>query len=108
MLSVVDVLVAWYCINEVIVDFGGMGGGGMVLFASEVSEIQRGPSWTAAHGAPPALQYSILTNMAFTILAKYVINLIDIRRAMRMGGDDAPPWEEKSMWVFYVDLVAGE
>jgi hypothetical protein len=37
MLSVVDVVVSWYCITEVIEDFHGMGGGGMVLFASEVS-----------------------------------------------------------------------
>jgi E3 ubiquitin-protein ligase synoviolin len=46
--------------------------------------------------------------MALTIGAKYVINLVDLRRAVRMGGHDAPPWEEKSMWVFYVDLVSGK
>jgi hypothetical protein len=39
MLSVVDVVVSWYCISEVIEDFQGMGGGGMVLFASEVSRV---------------------------------------------------------------------
>lgn len=38
--------------------------------------------------------------------ARYVVGLIDLRRAR--GRADAPSWEEKSMYLFYVDLAVGE
>lgn len=39
--------------------------------------------------------------------AKYTISIIDLRRASNRGGENAPPWEDKSMWVFYVELATG-
>ncbi len=48
-----------------------------------------------------------MTNMAITIVAKYLVNLYDIWRAANMGGEDAPEWEEKSMWIVYVELASG-
>jgi hypothetical protein len=44
---------------------------------------------------------------AMNITAKYLICIIDLRRAQRRGGEHAPPWQNKSMWVFYVELVTG-
>lgn len=41
-----------------------------------------------------------------TIL-KYVLSAHELRRAGRRGGENAPPWENKSMWVFYVELTTG-
>jgi E3 ubiquitin-protein ligase synoviolin len=41
-------------------------------------------------------------------IAKYLLSAYDLRRAGRRGGEDAPPWENKSMWVFYIELVTGE
>ncbi|KIJ18970.1 hypothetical protein PAXINDRAFT_70245 [Paxillus involutus ATCC 200175] len=58
--------------------------GGMIMFANE---------------------YAILMASAMNITAKYLICIIDLRRAQRRGGEHAPPWQNKSMWVFYVELV---
>ncbi len=41
-----------------------------------------------------------------TIL-KYLLSTYDLRRAGRRGGENAPPWENKSMWIFYIELATG-
>lgn len=60
------------------------GVGAMVLFASE---------------------YAILMASALNAMAKYALSIWEFRRAAYRGGENAPPWENKSMWVFYVDLM---
>ncbi|KAH8119360.1 hypothetical protein DFH11DRAFT_1849016 [Phellopilus nigrolimitatus] len=60
------------------------GVGGTVLFASE---------------------YAILLASLTNSVAKYCIALVDLRRASLRGGENAPPWEDKSMLVFYVELA---
>jgi hypothetical protein len=40
--------------------------------------------------------------------AKYFLTAYDIRRARTRGGENAPPWENKSMWLFYVELATGK
>ncbi|KAJ3518139.1 hypothetical protein NLJ89_g61 [Agrocybe chaxingu] len=60
------------------------GVGGMVLFASE---------------------YAILMASVMNTISKYLLSAYDLRRAGRRGGENAPPWENKSMWVFYIELV---
>ncbi|KAI9572100.1 hypothetical protein HD554DRAFT_2296814 [Boletus coccyginus] len=60
------------------------GVGGMMMFANE---------------------YAILMASAMNVIAKYLICVIDLRRAQRRGGENAPPWQNKSMWIFYVELV---
>ncbi|EMD37767.1 hypothetical protein CERSUDRAFT_114430 [Gelatoporia subvermispora B] len=60
------------------------GVGGMVLFASE---------------------YAILMASALNAMARYTISVIDIRRARARGGENAPPWEHKSMYIFYIELI---
>jgi E3 ubiquitin-protein ligase synoviolin len=52
-------------------------------------------------------QYAILMASAFNTIVKYVLSLYDLRRAGRMGGENAPPWENKSMWFFYIELATG-
>ncbi|KAG6330335.1 hypothetical protein ID866_8756 [Astraeus odoratus] len=42
---------------------------------------------------------------ALNITAKYLICITDLRRAQQRGGENAPPWQNKSMWVFYVELA---
>jgi E3 ubiquitin-protein ligase synoviolin len=39
--------------------------------------------------------------------AKYVLSAFEFHRAASRGGENAPPWEDKSMWIFYVDLITG-
>ena len=39
--------------------------------------------------------------------AKYILSAIEFHRAASRGGENAPPWEDKSMWIFYVDLITG-
>lgn len=58
--------------------------GGMMMFASE---------------------YAILMASATNTTAKYCVCVIDLRRARQRGGENAPPWQNKSMWVFYIELV---
>ncbi|KAF5351828.1 hypothetical protein D9756_007401 [Leucocoprinus leucothites] len=60
------------------------GVGGMVLFASE---------------------YGILMASIMNIILKYLLSAYDLRRAGRRGGENAPPWENKSMWIFYIELT---
>jgi len=40
-------------------------------------------------------------------IAKYLLSAYDLRRAGRRGGENAPPWENKSMWIFYIELTTG-
>lgn len=44
---------------------------------------------------------------AMNVIAKYLICVVDLRRAQQRGGENAPPWQNKSMWIFYVELVTG-
>ncbi|KAJ3574657.1 hypothetical protein NP233_g1625 [Leucocoprinus birnbaumii] len=60
------------------------GVGGMVLFASE---------------------YGILMASIMNTILKYMLSAYDLRRAGRRGGENAPPWENKSMWIFYIELA---
>jgi len=54
-----------------------------------------------------AFQYSILMASLINSKAKYVLSTIEFHRAASRGGENAPPWEDKSMWIFYVDLITG-
>ncbi|KAL0072810.1 E3 ubiquitin-protein ligase hrd1 [Marasmius tenuissimus] len=38
-------------------------------------------------------------------IAKYLLSAYELRRAGQRGGENAPPWENKSMWVFYIELT---
>ncbi|KAH9851484.1 hypothetical protein C2E23DRAFT_869396 [Lenzites betulinus] len=60
------------------------GVGGMVLFASE---------------------YAILLASALNAMMRYALSILDLRRARTRGGENAPPWENKSMYIFYIELL---
>ena len=40
--------------------------------------------------------------------AKYILSLVELRRARTRGGENAPPWEDKSVYNFYIELTTGE
>ncbi len=44
---------------------------------------------------------------AMNAMARYTLNNIDYRRARSRGGENAPPWDNKSMFVFYIELATG-
>ena len=44
---------------------------------------------------------------ALNTIAKYLLSVFELRRAGMRGGENAPPWENKSMWVFYIELITG-
>lgn len=50
-------------------------------------------------------EYAIMLANAFNCLSKYVVFSYDQRRARRNGGENAPVWEQKSMYLFYIELV---
>ena len=54
-----------------------------------------------------AFQYSILMASLMNSKAKYILSTIEFHRASSRGGENAPPWEDKSMYIFYVDLITG-
>jgi E3 ubiquitin-protein ligase synoviolin len=45
---------------------------------------------------------------ALNASTKYFLSLYELRRASQRGGENAPPWENKSMWVFYIELSTGK
>ncbi|WWC59874.1 uncharacterized protein I303_102436 [Kwoniella dejecticola CBS 10117] len=78
LLAILDFALVSYSLEKILTE----GVSAMVLFASE---------------------FTILNASILGTAARYTVGLIDLRRAR--GRADAPPWEEKSMWLFYVDLV---
>lgn len=44
---------------------------------------------------------------AINAMARYTLNNMDYRRARSRGGENAPAWENKSIYVSYIDLVTG-
>ncbi|KZO93417.1 hypothetical protein CALVIDRAFT_566646 [Calocera viscosa TUFC12733] len=49
-------------------------------------------------------EYAILAATLINYMLRYLIVSYDIRRAARRGGENAPPWQDKSMWIFYTEL----
>lgn len=81
ILLTLDILLFSYAMETI--TFNGVSG--MVLFASE---------------------FAILLSAMLGTFARYIVHLIDLRRAR--GRADAPAWESKSMYMFYIDLSAGK
>ena len=40
-------------------------------------------------------------------MANYLLCAYELKRASARGGENAPPWENKSMYTFYIDLFTG-
>ena len=80
VLGTLDVVLTAYAVISIVDD----GVSAMVLFASE---------------------YMILLASISGTAARYIVGLVDLRRAG--GRADAPSWEDKSVWLFYVDLAVG-
>ena len=53
-----------------------------------------------------ASEFMILLASIMGVTARYGVGLWDLHRAR--GREDAPVWEEKSMYLFYIDLAVGE
>jgi E3 ubiquitin-protein ligase synoviolin len=53
-----------------------------------------------------ASEFAILLISITGTFARYLVGMEDLRRAR--GRADAPSWEAKSMWLFYVDLGVGK
>jgi E3 ubiquitin-protein ligase synoviolin len=81
LLTLIDCALVIYSLESIVVD----GVSAMVLFASE---------------------FMILLASIGGTSARYTVGIIDLRRAQ--GREDAPSWEEKSMYLFYVDLGVGK
>ena len=68
----------------------------IIMAHSAVSRVlQTGPTMLIVFG----FEYVLLTAYMAKIFAKYVLHTIDINRTT--------PWEEKSIYFFYVDLIMG-
>ncbi|KAI0768646.1 hypothetical protein BD413DRAFT_715661, partial [Trametes elegans] len=83
LLSLIDTTMFAFAVESTLTN----GVGGMVLFASE---------------------YSILLATALNAILRYGLSILDLRRARSRGGENAPPWENKSMYIFYIELLTGK
>lgn len=81
ILSSLDLLLVLYSLDSILSN----GVSGKVLFTSE---------------------FMILLASIWGTMARYFVSCMDLRRAR--GREDAPTWEEKSMYMFYIDLAVGE
>ncbi|KAG8843156.1 E3 ubiquitin-protein ligase hrd1 [Tulasnella sp. 330] len=52
-----------------------------------------------------ASEYGILLATLMNSWLKYVIAAYDLRRAATRGGENAPVWEDRSMYIFYIELI---
>ncbi|PFH52002.1 hypothetical protein AMATHDRAFT_141066 [Amanita thiersii Skay4041] len=80
ILLVTDLIMFLIAVENTLVN----GVGGMVLFANE---------------------YGILVASVMNTIFKYLLSVYELRQAGRRGGENAPQWENKSMWVFYIELA---
>jgi E3 ubiquitin-protein ligase synoviolin len=81
LLTTIDVLLVLYSLDSIMT----YGVSATVLFASE---------------------FMILLASIQGTMGRYALHCHDIRRAR--GREDAPAWEAKSMYMFYIDLAVGE
>ncbi|KAI0790879.1 hypothetical protein C8Q75DRAFT_865544 [Abortiporus biennis] len=80
LMSIIDVTMFTFAVDSTLLN----GVGGMVLFATE---------------------YAILIASIMNSMSRYTLTNLEYRRAASRGGENAPPWENKSMYVFYIELV---
>ena len=83
ILWTIDMLMLEFAIESVLAH----GVGGIVLFGSE---------------------YAILLASCLNSILKYFVMVYDLRRARTRGGEDAPVWQNKGMYVFYIELITGK
>jgi E3 ubiquitin-protein ligase synoviolin len=81
LLSTTDLLLVYYSLDSILT----YGVSAKVLFVSE---------------------FMVLLASIVGTAARYGVNCLDIRRAR--GREDAPAWEAKSMYMFYIDLAVGK
>jgi E3 ubiquitin-protein ligase synoviolin len=81
LLATIDLLLVLYSLDSILT----YGVSAKVLFVSEFMVLL-----ASIHGT----------------MARYVVNCLDLRRAR--GREDAPAWEQKSMYMFYIDLGVGQ
>ena len=81
LLSTTDLLLVYYSLDSILT----YGVSAKVLFVSE---------------------FMVLLASICGTMARYTVNCLDIRRAR--GREDAPGWERKSMYMFYIDLAVGK
>jgi E3 ubiquitin-protein ligase synoviolin len=81
LLSTTDLLLVYYSLDSILT----YGVSAKVLFVSE---------------------FMVLLASIMGTVARYGVNCLDIRRAR--GREDAPAWEAKSMYMFYIDLAVGK
>ena len=98
LLGITNIVMLAFAAESVITN----GVGVIILFASEVSGIK-----PVIIMQTYAIQYSILLASLINSKAKYILSTIEFHRAASRGGENAPAWEDKSMYIFYVDLVTG-
>ena len=96
ILWVIDVVVLTYALDAVMQD-------GITIVVLFVNEVRPKANECAIIYA--FLQYAILCVAVIHSALKYSLHVYELLRARTRGGATAPPWEDKSLYNFYIDLA---
>lgn len=82
-----------------------------ILWTVDILMLDFAVESVLAHGVSGIIlfgsEYAILLATLGNSVMKYGVMTYDLRRARSRGGEDAPVWENKSMYMFYIELVTG-
>lgn len=101
ILGLIDAAMITFAVNHILKRGTSM----MVIFAFEV-RIDRLISKASVGGGGLNIyryfhfQYTLLFTVLLATFLKYILHTIDLR--------SPDPWEDKSMYIFYLDLVVGK
>ncbi|KAG8946854.1 E3 ubiquitin-protein ligase hrd1 [Tulasnella sp. 424] len=84
-----------------------------ILWAMDIALLLYALDTIATYGIVPGIgptllfasEYAILLASCMNAWLKYSIACWDLWRARRRGGENAPVWEDKSMFIFYAELL---
>jgi E3 ubiquitin-protein ligase synoviolin len=100
LLTLTDLVMLAYTVDSTL----NHGISATLLFANEVS-YDGIPVLRVSEQRP---QYAILVTSVCNAMAKYAVGIYELRRASSRGGAQAPPWEAKSIYIFYIELLTGK
>ncbi|KAG8944419.1 E3 ubiquitin-protein ligase hrd1 [Tulasnella sp. 408] len=84
-----------------------------ILWGMDIALLLYALDTIATYGIVPGIgptllfasEYAILLASCMNAWLKYTIACYDLWRARRRGGENAPVWEDKSMFIFYAELL---
>ncbi|KAJ7287351.1 hypothetical protein C8J57DRAFT_1430947 [Mycena rebaudengoi] len=77
----------------------------IILWATDLLLFMIAVDSTVSNGVGGMIFMGFFMATVTNTVSKYLLCAYELRRAGLRGGENAPPWENKSMWVFYIELA---